>query len=84
MKRLVSIAASAALLVPAATASARPADSRAPVTTSTPAPVVVRESSDAGFDWGDAGIGAGATGGLVLIAAGAFAASYRVRTRVAR
>jgi hypothetical protein len=83
MKRLIATAASAALLLPAA-ASARPADFHAPATTSTPAQVAAGAPSGDGFDWGDAGVGAGATGGLVLIAVGAFAASYRVRARVAR
>jgi hypothetical protein len=46
--------------------------------------VVTVESSDSGFDWGAAGVGAGAAGGLVLIAAGGFGAAYRVRTRLAR
>ena len=83
MKILAATAATAALLVPAS-AQARPADFRAPVSNPTPAPVVVTASPDAGFDWGAAGVGAGATGGLILIAAGGFAAAYRVRARVAR
>jgi hypothetical protein len=80
MKLLVIGAASAALLVPA-TASARPAD--VVPATALPAPVVSVESSDSGFDWSAAGVGAGAAGGLVLIAAGGFGAAYRVRARVA-
>jgi len=83
MKILAATAASAALLVPAA-AHARPADVPAPVSNPTPAPVIVTAAPDSGFDWGAAGVGAGATGGLVLIAAGGFAAAYRVRARVAR
>lgn len=79
MKILAATAASAALLVPAG-AQARPADVPAPVPNHTAAPVVVTAAPDAGFDWG----AAGATGGLVLIAAGGFAAAYRVRARVAR
>jgi hypothetical protein len=81
MKLLVTGVASAALLVPAG-ASARPAD--VVPATARPVPVVTVESSDSGFDWGAAGVGAGATGGLVLIAAGSLAAAYRVRVRVAR
>ena len=81
MKRLAITAASAALLVPAA-AQARPADLHAPNTPT--APVVISAPSDDGFDWGSAGVGAAATGGLLLIAAGGFAGAYRVRTRVAR
>ena len=80
MKLLVAGVASAALLVPAA-ASARPAD--VVPATALPEPVVTVESSDSGFDWGAAGVGAGAAGGLVLIAAGGFGAAYRVRTRLA-
>jgi hypothetical protein len=39
---------------------------------------------DTGFDWGSAGIGAAATGGLVLVAAGGFGAAHRARLRLAR
>jgi len=46
--------------------------------------VATVEHSDSGFDWGAAGVGAGAAGGLVLIAAGGFAGAYRFRTRLAR
>jgi hypothetical protein len=81
MKLLATGVASAALLVPAA-ASARPAD--VVPATARPATVVTVESSDSGFDWGSAGVGAGATGGLVLLAAGGFVAAHRTRTRLAR
>jgi hypothetical protein len=81
MKLLAAGVASAALLVPAG-ASARPAD--VVPATARPVPAVSVESSDPGFDWGAAGVGAGAAGGLVLIAAGGFGAAYRVRTRLAR
>jgi hypothetical protein len=81
MKLLAAGITSAALLVPAG-ASARPAD--VVPAAARPVPVVSVESSDPGFDWGAAGIGAGAAGGLVLIAAGGFGAAYRVRTRLAR
>jgi hypothetical protein len=83
MKRLVAGVASAALLVPAA-ASARPADVVPATALPAPPPAVTVESSDSGFDWSAAGVGAGAAGGLVLIAAGGFGAAYRVRTRLAR
>jgi hypothetical protein len=42
-----------------------------------PPRVIVR--ADDGFDWGSASIGAAATGGLVLIAAGGLAAARRTR-----
>jgi hypothetical protein len=84
MKRLAAVGtATIALLVPAI-ASARPADFRTPNVKPAPAPVVAVAPSDDGFDWGAAGVGAGAVGGLVLVAAGGFAGSYRVRTRLAR
>jgi hypothetical protein len=50
--------------------------------TKTAAPQV--RSTDDGFDWGSAGIGAAVTGGLILIAIGAFGAAYRARVRLAR
>jgi hypothetical protein len=82
MKRLAAVSAACiALLVPAI-ASARPADFRAPTVKSEP--IVLATPSDDGFDWGAAGVGAGAVGGLALIAIGSFAGAYRVRTRVAR
>jgi hypothetical protein len=78
MKRLITTAAAAALLVPAG-AAARPADLHTPATKT--APVVVSAPSHDGFDWGAAGVGAAAVGGLALIAAGGFGAAYRVRMR---
>jgi hypothetical protein len=81
MKLLATGIASVALLVPAG-ASARPAD-LVPAT-ARPAPVVAAAPSDSGFDWAAAGVGAGATGGLALIAAGGFVAAHRVRIRLAR
>ena len=85
MKLIAATAASTALLLPAV-ASARPADLRGPAPAAPkPAPVIVAgPSSDSGFDWRDAGVGAGAAGGLVIIAAGGFAAAYRFRARLAR
>jgi hypothetical protein len=41
-------------------------------------PRVIVEADD-GFDWGSAGIGAAATGGLVLVAAGGLAVARRAR-----
>jgi hypothetical protein len=41
-------------------------------------------STDTGFDWGSAGIGAGAAAGLILVAAGGVGATHRARFRVAR
>jgi hypothetical protein len=76
MKLLAVTAASAALLAPAG-ALARPADFHAPTTTS--APAAIATPSGDGFDWGAAGVGAGAAGGFLLIAAGGFVAAYRVR-----
>jgi hypothetical protein len=42
-------------------------------------PRVVVQASDDGFHWGSAGIGAAATGGLALIAAGGLAVARRAR-----
>jgi hypothetical protein len=81
MKLLATGVASAALLVPAG-AWARPAD--VVPATARPAPIVTVETSDSGFDWGAAGVGAGAAGGLVLIAVGGFVGAHRARTRLAR
>jgi hypothetical protein len=81
MKRLAVAATSAALLVPSV-ASAAPADFRGP--SPKPAPVIVAGPSHSGFDWGDAGVGAGATAALVLIGVGGYAAAYRGRIRLAR
>jgi hypothetical protein len=53
--------------------------------TNTVVPAAPRvQSTDDGFDWGSAGIGASAAGALVLIAVGGFGAAYRTRMRVAR
>jgi hypothetical protein len=46
--------------------------------------LVLAQASNAGFDWGSAGIGAAAGAGLVLVGAGSFALTYRGRVRVAR
>jgi hypothetical protein len=81
MKLLAIGVASAALLVPTG-AAARPAD--VVPATAKRAPVVTVESSGSGFDWGAAAVGAGASSGLMLIAAGSFAAASRVRSRLAR
>jgi hypothetical protein len=47
-----------------------------------PAPRV--QSTDDGFDWGSAGVGAAAVGGLILLGVGGFGAAYRARVRLAR
>jgi hypothetical protein len=47
------------------------------------APRVVVRATDESFDWGAAGIGAAASG-LVLVAAGGLAAAHRARTRLAQ
>jgi hypothetical protein len=53
--------------------------------TNTVAPAAPRvQSTDDGFDWGSAGIGAAAAGALMLLAAGGFGAAHRTRIRVAR
>jgi hypothetical protein len=81
MKLLAAGALSAALLVPAG-ASARIADAGpAPARVASVVTVQPSSSPDSGFDWGAAGVGAGAAGGLVLIAAGGFGVAYRARTR---
>jgi hypothetical protein len=43
----------------------------------------VRSAND-GFDWGDAGIGAAAAGGLVLVGIGGLGLASRTRIRLAR
>jgi hypothetical protein len=48
-----------------------------------PAPAPHVRTADESFDWGSAGIGAAATAGLVLVAAGGFAAAHRARTTLA-
>jgi hypothetical protein len=80
MKLLAAGVASAALLVPAG-ASARVADAGPTIPQHAPVVSVQPSSSNSGFDWGAAGVGAGAAGGLVLIAAGGFGAAYRARAR---
>jgi hypothetical protein len=78
---LLALALALALAAPAATA--RPimdGPSNAPAE---PAPAPPVRATDESFDWGSAGIGAAATGGLILVAAGGFAAAHRARTRLA-
>jgi hypothetical protein len=82
----------AALAFAAPAATARPIDPPLGMSTDrerpaaaedlAPSPVIVR-TADEGFDWGSAGIGAAATGGLVLVAVGGLAAAHRARTRLA-
>jgi hypothetical protein len=42
------------------------------------------QATDAGFDWGSAGIGAAVAGGLIVVAAGGLGAAHRSRIRLAR
>jgi len=80
-----------ALAAPAA--AARPIDAAPSWSTSppaaspspadTPAPTVIR-TIDAGFDWGSAGIGAGATAALVLLSIGGVRAGAHAHARPAR
>ena len=83
-----ALTVTAAALVTTAPASANVADYHAPVTRPAhPQPTVrtrVIEVSANGFDWRDATIGAAATGGLVLVAAGGFGAAHRARMRPTR
>jgi hypothetical protein len=63
----------AVIAAAAPSASARPVDdpTTAPATQSAPAPTVIHVAAPStGFDWGDAGIGAGATLAFVTVAAG--------------
>jgi hypothetical protein len=79
---LAAAAALAALALAAPPAVARPIlDPPTQRDLSAPPPV---QAADESFDWGSAGIGAAATGGLVLVAAGGFAAAQRARVRPAR
>jgi hypothetical protein len=75
--------AALALAAPAATAGPiiePPIKQPTEPTPARPAPV---RATDESFDWGSAGIGAGATGGLILVAAAGLAAAHRARTRLA-
>jgi hypothetical protein len=90
----IAAAALAALALAAPAASARPIidppttsptelDLSAYDATPNPPPVTMRATDD-GFDWGSAGVGAAAAGGLVLIAVAGFTGAHRARIRVAR
>jgi len=87
---VVTVAAAfAAISVPAASArfDLNPSDANQPVQAATPAPVTAPSSpapgssSSSGFDWGDAGIGAGVALVLVVLAGGAVLATRRSQTR---
>jgi hypothetical protein len=89
----IAAAALAALALTAPAAYARPIND--PPTTSaterdlsafdaTPDAPVTVQATDDGFDWGSAGVGAGAVGGVILVAVGSFSAAHRVRMRIAR
>jgi hypothetical protein len=76
----LALAASLAA-VPASSASARPID-QFPPSPAAPQVRVVHVSTESGFDWGDAEIGAGTTFALVLIgAAGALGLRHHRRGR---
>jgi hypothetical protein len=66
----------AALALAAPAATARPILDP-PTQRDVAAPPVIVQADDS-FDWGSAGIGAAATGGLVLVALGGFAARVRL------
>jgi hypothetical protein len=76
----LALAAPPALARPAIDPQARYSSAEAHVLASAPRV----QSADDGFDWGSAGVGAAATGGLVLIAIGGFGAAHRARIRLAR
>jgi hypothetical protein len=73
-----------ALAAAAPAAQARPAVDPPVSHHETQRSALVVTASNAGFDWGSAGIGAAAGAGLVLVGAGSFALTYRGRVRVAR
>jgi hypothetical protein len=64
-----------ALAAPAATA--RPIVDRPLNVPAEPAPAPPVQASEESFDWGSAGIGGAATGGLILVVFGGFAAAHR-------
>jgi len=81
--RRVAAATLALLALAAPAATAQPImDGRASVRAE-PAPAPQVRTADERFDWGSAGIGAAATVGLALVAAGGFAAAHRARTPLA-
>jgi hypothetical protein len=79
--RRIAAATLAVLALAAPAATARPLMDRP----AAPAPVhgAAAQAADEGFEWGSAGIGAAATAGLVLVAAGGFAGIHRARPRPA-
>lgn len=75
------------MTAPAQTTAAVRPDDRAGIRGIDSTTVAASEVSVSGtskFDWGDAGVGAGSTLGLVLIAGGLFVARGRVRAHAAR
>jgi hypothetical protein len=76
----IAAATLAVLALAAPAATARPLIDR-PVDPA-PAHAPAAQAADASFDWGSAGIGAATTAGLVLVAAGGFAATHRPRPRL--
>jgi hypothetical protein len=76
LKAGVAVALATSALGPAGAAATLPAPD--PPQPATPTRVeLVRVSSNAGFDWGDAGIGAAAAVGLSMLAAGGIALTQR-------
>jgi hypothetical protein len=75
-RTVAAVLAVVLLVAPAAQARHQVTGPRTPRTTEPP--VVVVESSD-GFDWGDAGVGAGTAVGIALIGGAAAAALVRRR-----
>jgi hypothetical protein len=61
--------------------ASQPAPVRAPHASEPPSVRVVRVAGSSGFDWGDAGIGAGGMAGLIAIGVGASLAGAGRRSR---
>ena len=81
-RRWVALALAAASLSAAPNAAARPESGNSGVTPSAPPVQEVEVLTADGFDWADAGVGAGTAAGLVLLAA-ATAAGLGHRRRLA-
>lgn len=81
--RRIAAATLALLALAAPAATARPIMDGPINAPAEPAPAPPVRATDESFDWGSAGIGAAAAGGLVLVAAGGFTAAHRARTRLA-
>jgi hypothetical protein len=81
--RRIAAATLALLALAAPAATARPIMDGPTNVPAEPAPAPPVREADESFDWGSAGIGAAATGGLIVVAAGGLAAAHRARTRLA-